>query len=144
MKKYNLLNKYLCILVFASFINSASAQNGLNFQGVARTSNNVIIASQDISLKLSILQGSATGIQEYVEMRKVKTNAQGLFTAVIGDSETTITLGNFADIDWKLSPKFLKIEIDPFAGNNFINGYSDHYPVYMYLIKETSTPQLKN
>jgi hypothetical protein len=50
----------------------------------------------------------------------VKTNAQGLFTAVIGDSETTITLGNFADIDWKLSPKFLKIEIDPFAGNNFI------------------------
>ena len=120
MKKYNLLIKYLCILVFASYINSASAQNGLNFQGVARTSNNVIIASQDISLKLSILQGSATGIPEYVEMRKVKTNAQGLFTAVIGDSETTITLGNFADIDWKLSPKFLKIEIDPFAGNNFI------------------------
>jgi len=121
MKKYNLLIKYLCILVFASYINSASAQNGLNFQGVARTSNNVIIASQDISLKLSILQGSATGIPEYVEMRKVKTNAQGLFTAVIGDLETTITLGNFADIDWKLSPKFLKIEIDPFAGNNFIS-----------------------
>ena len=23
-----------------------------------------------------------------------------------------------------------------FSGNNFINGYSDHYPVYMYLIKE--------
>jgi hypothetical protein len=121
MKKYIFLIKYLCILVFASYINSASAQNGLNFQGVARTSNNVIIASQDISLKLSILQGSATGIPEYVEMRKVKTNAQGLFTAVIGDSETTITLGNFADIDWKLSPKFLKIEIDPFAGNNFIS-----------------------
>ena len=104
-----------------SYINSTSAQTGLNFQGVARTTNNVIIASQDITLKLSILQGSATGIPEYIEVRKVKTNAQGLFTAVIGDSETTITLGNFADIDWKLSPKFLKIEIDPFAGNNFIN-----------------------
>ena len=121
MKKYKLLIKYLCILLFASYINSTSAQTGLNFQGVARTSNNVIIASQDISLKLSILQGSATGIPEYVEIRKVTTNAQGLFTAVIGDSETTTTLGNFADIDWKLSPKFLKIEIDPFAGNNFIS-----------------------
>ena len=121
MKKYKLLIKYLCILLFVSYINIASAQTGLNFQGVARTSNNVIISSQDISLKLSILQGSATGIPEYVEIRKVKTNAQGLFTAVIGDSETTITLGNFADIDWKLSPKFLKIEIDPFAGNNFIS-----------------------
>ena len=121
MKKYKLLIKYLCILLFVLYINNASAQTGLNFQGVARTSNNVIIASQEITLKLSILQGSATGIPEYIEVRKVTTNAQGLFTAVIGDAETTITLGNFADIDWKLSPKFLKIEIDPFAGNNFIN-----------------------
>jgi hypothetical protein len=121
MKKYKLLIKYLCMLLFVLYINNANAQTGLNFQGVARTTNNVIIASQDISLKLSILQGSATGIPEYIEVRKVKTNAQGLFTAVIGDSETTITLGNFADIDWKLSPKFLKIEIDPFAGNNFIS-----------------------
>jgi len=121
MKKYKSLIKYLCILLFVLYINNASAQTGLNFQGVARTSNNVIIASQEITLKLSILQGSATGIPEYIEVRKVTTNAQGLFTAVIGDAETTITLGNFADIDWKLSPKFLKIEIDPFAGNNFIN-----------------------
>ena len=121
MKKYKLLIKYLSMLLFVLYINNSIAQTGLNFQGVARTSNNVIIASQDISLKLSILQGSATGIPEYVEIRKVKTNAQGLFTAVIGDAETTITLGNFADIDWKLSPKFLKIEIDPLAGNNFIN-----------------------
>jgi hypothetical protein len=74
MKKYKLLIKYLCILLFASYINSASAQTGLNFQGVARTSNNVIIASQDISLKLSILQGSATGIPEYVEIRKGHKN----------------------------------------------------------------------
>ena len=121
MKKYKSLIKYLCILLFVLNINNASAQTGLNFQGVARTSNNVIIASQEITLKLSILQGSATGIPEYIEVRKVTTNAQGLFTAVIGDAETTTTLGNFADIDWKLSPKFLKIEIDPFAGNNFIN-----------------------
>ena len=121
MKKYKSLIKYLCILLFVLYINNASAQTGLNFQGVARTSNNVIIDSQEINLKLSILQGSATGIPEYIEVRKVTTNAQGLFTAVIGDAETTITLGNFADIDWKLSPKFLKIEIDPFAGNNFIN-----------------------
>jgi hypothetical protein len=43
-----------------------------------------------------------------------------LFTVVIGDSLTISTLGKFSDIDWKLSPKFLKIELDPAAGNNFI------------------------
>ena len=39
---------------------------------------------------------------------------------MIGDSLIISTLGKFSDIDWKLSPKFLKIEIDPAAGNNFI------------------------
>lgn len=120
MKKYKALNQFLMILVFVSFLTNLNAQTGLNFQGVARTASNAVIASQDITLKLSILQGSATGLTEYVEVRKVITNAQGLFTAVIGDSLTISTLGKFSDIDWKLSPKFLKIEIDPAAGNNFI------------------------
>jgi hypothetical protein len=120
MKKYKALNQFLMILIFVSFLTNLNAQTGLNFQGVARTASNAVIASQDITLKLSILQGSATGLTEYVEVRKVTTNAQGLFTAVIGDSFTISTLGKFSDIDWKLSPKFLKIEIDPAAGNNFI------------------------
>jgi hypothetical protein len=120
MKKYKALNQFLMVLIFVSFLTNLNAQTGLNFQGVARTASNAVIASQDITLKLSILQGSATGLTEYIEVRKVTTNAQGLFTAVIGDSLTISTLGKFSDIDWKLSPKFLKIEIDPASGNNFI------------------------
>ena len=99
---------------------NTQAQTGLNFQGVARTTNNVILASQAITIKLSILQGSATGTADYSETRKVTTNAQGLFTAVIGDTGAISTLGNFTTINWKLSPKFLKIEMDPTAGTNFI------------------------
>ncbi len=99
---------------------NTNAQTGLNFQGVARTNNNVILASQAITIRLSILQGSATGTTDYVETRKVITNAQGLFTAVIGDTGAISTLGNFTTINWKLSPKFLKIEMDAAAGNNFI------------------------
>jgi hypothetical protein len=99
---------------------NTQAQTGLNFQGVARTTNNVILASQPITLRLSILQGSSTGTVDYVETREVITNAQGLFTAVIGDQGAINTLGNFNTINWKLSPKFLKIEMDPAAGTNFI------------------------
>lgn len=120
MKKNKVLIQCLIVLISLAFMNNINAQTGLNFQGVARTASNVVIASQDITLKLSILQGSATGLTEYIEVRKVTTNAQGLFTAVIGDSLTISTLGKFSDIDWKLSPKFLKIELDPAAGNNFI------------------------
>lgn len=120
LSKYNFYKKGLLILLFIAFITHVDAQTGLNFQGVARTTNNIIIASQDISLRLSILQGASTGVPEYIETRKVKTNAQGLFTVVIGDTGTISTIGKFIDINWNLNPKFLKIELDPSAGSNFI------------------------
>ncbi len=121
MQKQTVLFKLLLCLFFIVIIKTNSqAQTGLNFQGVARGSNNLILASQQISLRLSILQGSATGSVEYTETRKVTTNAQGLFAVVIGDVDATSTLGSFNAINWKNTPKYLKIEMDPAAGNNFI------------------------
>jgi hypothetical protein len=112
--------QFIFFMVLSLVMINAHAQTGLNFQGVARTTNNVILASQAITIKLSILQGSATGTADYTETRKVTTNAQGLFTAVIGDTGAISTLGNFSTINWKNMPKFLKIEMDPSAGTNFI------------------------
>lgn len=120
MQKLNKLIKILSTFLLCIVIIKAQAQTGLNFQGVARTTNNIIVASQPISLRLSILQGNSTGVAEYVETRRVTTNAQGLFTAVIGDTGSISTLGNFSTINWKNTPKYLKIEMDPTAGNNFI------------------------
>jgi hypothetical protein len=120
MRKNNIKLRILFFMLLSMVMIKTNAQIGLNFQGVARTSNNVILASQAITIKLSILQGSATGTADYIETRKVTTNAQGLFTAVIGDTGAISTLGNFTTINWKLTPKFLKIEMDPAAGSNFV------------------------
>jgi hypothetical protein len=120
MQKSNLLKRSLLLILLSIIIVNTQAQTGLNFQGVARTTSNLVVASQPISIKLSILQGSATGTAEYTETRRVITNAQGLFTAVIGDTGAISTLGSFNNINWKLSPKFLKIEMDPAAGTNFV------------------------
>ena len=120
MKKSNLMKRALFFILLSIGMMNTYAQTGLNFQGVARTSNNVILASQAITVKLSILQGSANGVADYVETRRVTTNAQGLFNAVIGDTGAISTIGSFTNINWKLSPKFLKIEMDPAAGSNFI------------------------
>jgi hypothetical protein len=110
----------LFFILFVLFITNAHAQTGINFQGVARSNNNVILASQTISLRLSILQGSSSGNVEYTETRNVTTNAQGLFNVVIGDTGILSSTGNFANINWKQIPKFLKIEMDPAAGSTFI------------------------
>jgi hypothetical protein len=120
MQKSNLLKRGLFLILSSIIMVNTQAQIGLNFQGVARTTSNLVIASQPISIKLSILQGSATGTAEYTETRRVITNAQGLFTAVIGDTGAISTLGNFTNINWKNTPKFLKIEMDPAAGTNFV------------------------
>ena len=118
MQKYFI--KLLIVVLLFIQGQTLLAQVGLNFQGVARTNNNVILASQPISLRLSILQGTANGNVEYSEVRKVTTNAQGLFAVVIGDAEATNTLGSFNSINWKNTPKFLKIEMDVNAGSNYI------------------------
>ena len=120
MRKNNINLRILFFMLLSIVMIKTNAQTGLNFQGVARTSNNVILASQAITIKLSILQGSATGTADYTETRRVTTNAQGLFTAVIGDTGAISTLGNFTTINWKNTPKFLKIEMDAAAGTNFI------------------------
>ena len=39
---------------------------------------------------------------------------------MIGDTNVVNSFGNFKNINWKNFPKFLKIEMDPNGGNQFI------------------------
>ncbi|MCX6202870.1 MAG: DUF1566 domain-containing protein [Bacteroidetes bacterium] len=132
------LKSFLIVALFLNMFFYSKAQTGLNFQGVARTSNNVILASQQISLRLSILQGTAVGSAEYSEIRRVTTNAQGLFTAVIGDTGAVSSVGNFSSINWRSTPKFLKIEMDPAAGTNFITMGTTQFQTVAYAMFATS------
>ena len=118
MLKINIKSVFFICCIFISI--NMQAQ-GINFQGVARSGNGVILASQKISLRLSIIASNSTGNTEYVESRIINTNAQGIFSIIIGDTGTISTTGNFNGINWKLGPKFLKVEMDPNAGTNFIN-----------------------
>ena len=105
------------ILILASYVSNAQ---GINFQGVARSSNGTILASSNISLRLSLLSKSVDATPEYVETKKVVTNAQGIFSIVIGDG-VTATVGTFTSINWGDAPKFLKVEMDPSGGTSYIS-----------------------
>jgi uncharacterized protein (TIGR02145 family) len=120
LKKINyiLFFGWTCIALLISS-KLMSQTTGLNFQGIARNPNGIILASQNISLRFSILNASTSGTVEYIETRLVVTNAQGIFSIVIGDGSGTSNLGTYALIDWKQTPKFLKVEMDPAAGSNF-------------------------
>ena len=107
-------------LLFLLFSLSAVAQNGgINFQGMARNAAGEALANQKISLRLSVLLNSESGTVEYSETKEVTTSGQGIFSVVVGDGNILTKTGNFSDINWKNSLKFLKVELDPSGGTNF-------------------------
>ena len=114
------MKKILLTLLIFVFTQNAFGQ-GINFQGVARSANGTILANQKISLKLSIITGSNISTPDYIETRSVATNTQGIFSIVVGDTGAISTIGTYASISWKTSSKFLKVEMDPNNGINFIS-----------------------
>ena len=107
----------LLLSLITLFCQSTLAQTGgLNFQGIARNATGAVLANQKINLKFSILKITETGAVEYTETKEATTNAQGIFAVVVGEVNAT----NFAAIDWKVAPKFLKVEMDPAGGTSFL------------------------
>lgn len=113
-----LVNLIVVLILLAS--TKLEAQQ-LNYQGIARNANGVALSLQQISLRLSIRDGSANGIIVYSETRSLRTNQFGLFTIVIGSSGASNVSGSFNAINWITGNKFLQVEIDPDGGSNFSN-----------------------
>jgi len=109
------------ILLFFTFliwnVLNAQAPSKFNYQGAARDKQGSVISNQNISLKISILQGSASGSIVYSENHFTKTNSLGLFALIIGSG--TANTGVFSDIKWNNGDKFIQIEMDPNGGSNF-------------------------
>lgn len=88
----------------------AQAPHGLKYQATAYNSSGAVIAKQTINVRLSILEGSATGALVYEEKQKAVTNNEGLFSVVIGSG--SVVAGTFNVINWGSGFKWLKTEID--------------------------------
>jgi hypothetical protein len=109
-----------CIVFTISSV-KAQAPSILNYQAVARNSVGTPLPNQTMQVRLSILNGSATGSVVYSEIRSVATNAVGLFVIQIGSSGASSTSGNLSTLNWSNGSKFLKVEIDPLGGSSFID-----------------------
>lgn len=95
----------------------AQAPKKFNYQGVARSNAGAAIANQNIGLRISILDGSASGTAQYVETQTVTTNQFGLYNLQIG-AGTAVT-GTINAVTWGSGDKFIKVEIDPAGGTSY-------------------------
>ncbi|MCF8245990.1 MAG: hypothetical protein K9J37_15035 [Saprospiraceae bacterium] len=107
MKKY--LASILAIICCFSSIYAQTPQ-GMNYQAVARDAQGQPIVNTSINVSFSILDGSPTGSAVYKENHGVQTNGFGLFTLIIGQGSPV--QGDFSNINWSSSNKYLKVEIN--------------------------------
>ncbi|MBP5497565.1 MAG: fibrobacter succinogenes major paralogous domain-containing protein [Bacteroidales bacterium] len=107
----------MAIMVLAVAAAMAQAPEKFTYQAVVRNASNALVSNAPVGVRVSILQGNASGSTVYVETQTVTTNANGLLTLEIGGG--TAQQGTFADIDWANGPFFLKTEIDPNGGSNY-------------------------
>ena len=107
----------MTIMVLAVAAAMAQAPEKFTYQAVVRNASNSLVANAPVGVRVSILQGSASGSAVYVETQTATTNANGLVTLSIGGGN--VQQGAFADIDWANGPYFLKTETDPNGGSNY-------------------------
>lgn len=108
------------LLVCLSFLLSAQSPQTISYQAILRDNVGVLIQNAgNVSIKVSIIQGALIENNIiYEENHSTTTNANGLFTIEIGNGNTV--LGDYPAIQWGAGPFFLKTEIDPNGGTNYL------------------------
>ncbi len=95
----------------------AQSPEKFSYQAVVRNASNSLVVNAPVGVRVSVLQGTATGSPVYVETHTVTTNVNGLVTLQIGAGNAT--MGSLATVNWGEGPYFLKSEIDPNGGTDY-------------------------
>jgi hypothetical protein len=115
------MKKLFTLFVIIALTNSVFAQSPqkMSYQCVVRNSSGTLVTNQTVGMKISILQGSASGTVVFSETYSPnpQTNANGLVSIEIGSGIPVI--GTFTGINWAAGPYFLKTETDPLGGTNY-------------------------
>ncbi len=107
------------LLIAGCLAVNAQSPGFFNYQGVVRNSVGNALVNKTIRLRLTIHDGSATGIPVYRETRMLTTNAFGLFNVQVGGGGATDVLGSVSAVDWKSGAKWMQVEVDTEGGTTF-------------------------
>ncbi|MCJ8292411.1 MAG: DUF1566 domain-containing protein [Crocinitomicaceae bacterium] len=111
------MKKLYTVLIAVMLTASAFAQapGKMSYQAVVRDAVNVLVTSQLVGMRISILDGFASEV--YIETQLATTNINGLVSLEIGSG--TVVYGVFDTINWSAGTYFLKTETDPTGGTTY-------------------------
>jgi hypothetical protein len=129
----------ICLLSGMQFIAGAQAPARFNYQGIARNSTGLPLASQNLAVRLSIRESSAAGTIVYQERQTVTTNAYGLYHVAIGGG--TVITGTMSGVNWAAGEKYIQVELDPAGGSAYTDlGASQLLSVPYAMYAASGTP----
>ena len=85
----------------------------MSYQAVIRNSSGQLVTNHAVGIKITIMQGSASGAVVSTETQTATTNANGLVSIEIGGN------AGFNAINWASGTYFIKTETDPTGGTNY-------------------------
>jgi hypothetical protein len=110
---FRLFSAALLLCFNFAYLNSQSPQ-GFNYQAIAKDVSGNAIANQTLPVRITIKSDSLTAGTTfwYEEHANITTNSVGLFTLTVGKGARLAGLAKFSDIDWSVTPKFIKTEVN--------------------------------
>jgi hypothetical protein len=143
MKKVIKKSIHMLIIALAHLlINSsifAQAPQKMSYQAVIRNSNDSLLISTPVGMRISLVHGSPTGTVVFSETQTATTNSNGLVSLQIGMG--TAVSGTFASIDWAAGPYYVKTETDLSGGTNYtITSSNELLSVPYALFSANGTP----
>ncbi len=115
----NAMKIKLLLTIFLSIVSllliTAQVPQGFNYQAVARDAQGNLIKNSSLPVKITIQADSLGGTILWQELHSsVVTTDNGVINLVIGKGarQNTSTVAKFDSINWNVTPKFLKTEIN--------------------------------
>jgi hypothetical protein len=107
------------VMLFSGMDLSGQVPTRFNQQAVVRDTTGQVVANRSLSLRVSLEQtAGGASVVRYREVHQVTTNANGLYTVEVGGG--SVELGRMDSVRWDLGSVYLKTEVDPSGGQNYI------------------------
>jgi hypothetical protein len=104
------MKKTITVIIALLISISIFAQQGINYKAILKDTNGNVLAGTSLTVQFTIHKTTATGTIVYQEDHNYTTDASGLLILNIG-TDTSPSVGVFADIDWSGGLHFLQTTI---------------------------------
>ena len=104
---------YFFAFLLMGVLTNAQTNEGFNFKGLVADNGNPV-ANQMIDVKISIYQASTLKWREV--HNNVQTDANGIFSVVMGEGTRISGVSNFSDINWHAGNMKYRVEVDTGSG----------------------------